>query len=149
MLKSFTLFNFNVKTFLILIFLALFIFSCHQEETIIQPETDAVPIVTKLNPVTQPDNWMILKPGTEFKIKWKPTKGISKIKIQLVKKFVPKYIISKSTPDDGEYDWRIPLDMVPSHHYRIELVATNRDYAASTSVEFEILDTASIHSGGF
>jgi len=91
---------------------------------------------------------MILKPGTEFKIKWNPTEGISKVKIQLVKQFVPKYIISESTADDGEYDWRIPLDMIPSHHYRIELIATNRDYAKSTSVEFEIIDTASVHNNG-
>ena len=146
MLKFFTLFNFNLKGFFIFIFFLFFIYSCHQEETIIQPKDNAVPVVTKLNSVTQPDSWMILKPGTEFKIKWNPTEGISKVKIQLVKKFVPKYIISESTADDGEYDWRIPLDMVPSHHYRIELIAANRDYAKSTSVEFEIIDTASVHN---
>jgi len=71
--------------------------------------------------VTIPDGLTAWETGTTHSITWTSTGGITNVKIELYKGDVFDREIVASTPNDGSYDWTIPIDLDDDIDYKIKI----------------------------
>ena len=128
--------------FLANIIILSFLVSCR--ESISEPGNENIknetPIVAKLKEIQEPSERVTWNTGESHIIEWEITDNLENIRIFLLRKFVQVAIIEDLTPNDGIHAWTIPIDLPPSHHYRIQLTTPTHYSGSATSVEFEIFD---------
>jgi len=73
--------------------------------------------------VTDPTGGEQWRPGESHGIRWSSLPGIvgSEVRIGLHKGATFLFWIHRKTANDGEFEWRIPSDLLPHHAYRIRV----------------------------
>ncbi|MFX1480317.1 MAG: Ser-Thr-rich GPI-anchored membrane family protein [Promethearchaeota archaeon] len=96
--------------------------------------------------VTSPTSSSSWETGTIHPITWTSEGSISYVKIELFKNGVFEMEIVASTPDDGSYDWTIPMTLVNSTQYQIKISDVSNSDTNDFSDEFEMFTTPEIDS---
>ena len=75
--------------------------------------------------------------GTVNQITWTSTGNpLAKVKIELVKPGVANKVISSSTPNDGSFDWTIPLTQALGSDYSVKITRTTKPAGGSAATDY-------------
>lgn len=77
--------------------------------------------------------------GMTCEIEWSSVNAGNNVKIELFKGGLLDTTIISSTPNDGLYQWNIPLDIIPGSDYQLKVSCLSTS-AEDTSENFEIRD---------
>jgi hypothetical protein len=128
------------KIFFVLIFLSIFHFiACSDREGISKHSNITGPSTPPNLVVESPSNGDILRPGLSYQIKWSFPTSIQKVTIQLWRKREFKSIIANAYSNTGNYNWKIPQDILNSIHYRIKICDYDSPDFEATSNYFAVL----------
>lgn len=130
----------NIIFLLIQIVILTLLSSCREtiSEPIEEQVIDGQRYVVSLKDIKTPSERVIWELGETRLIEWEITPNLNNVTVLLLKKNVKVKVLEELTENDGSYSWGIPLDLPPSHHYRIKLASPFTASATAVSVEFEI-----------
>ncbi|GEM_PF-1647374 len=127
-----------VSVGLLIAFLVLFQ-ACHEKQLVTSPpEISEVTVFTSKLSVTSPERWETWYMERTYEIRWKPTKEVRFVKMELVRKLKPKLTIIPSIQNTGYFKWTIPTTIYPSRHYRIKITDLENPEIVNYSDEFTI-----------
>jgi len=88
--------------------------------------------------ITNPDSESVWETDTSEFINWTSAGGITDVKIELFKNDVFELEINMSTPNDGDYNWTVPLVLGGSDQYQIKISDESDPSVYNFSEYFEI-----------
>ena len=131
----------RVKYLYLIILSLIFLAGCR--ESLTTPEepskisVDEEFIFTKFNSPTLLEKF---SPGATMKISWVKVQNVEKLRIELYRKTTFQRVITSSTEDTGSYEWRIPILIDHSRHYRIKIINIDNESQSLISDDFYIDD---------
>jgi hypothetical protein len=113
--------------------------SC-RTENVVEPYTDVSEFayINSVMRIISPefgDKW---NRGTTQTIRWFMTDDVKSVNIHLFRKNEFKFTIEKGVTG-YKYDWKIPIDLAKSHHYRIRVSNSANSEQYVVSKDFHIL----------
>lgn len=91
-------------------------------ETDTTTTTEIVEEVPKDVTVVFPSGGESVEIGEEIVIKWTSPKGVNDaVSIELLKGGDESLVINSKTPNDGTFDWQVPLDTIPDADYQVKI----------------------------
>jgi len=129
----------RLSLFVLMILLLFAATSCHDEQLVTSPpQISEITVFESKLPVISPKEWETWYMQNTYVIKWKPTEEVKYVKIELVRKFKPKYTIVTETENTGYWEWEVPGYLNPSLHYRIKISDLENPKIVNYSKEFAI-----------
>ncbi len=129
--------HFTLSLLILIIFLT--VASCHEEQLVTSPpQISEITVFESKLPVISPKEWETWYMQNTYIIRWKPTEEVKYVKLELVRKFKPKYTIVTEAPNTGYWEWQVPGYLNPSLHYRIKISDLQNPRIVNYSKEFAI-----------
>lgn len=84
------------------------------------------PVIMNKTQIYSPTEQTTWQPGSIQKIVWHMPWGVQFVQIELYRKNEYKMLISTHVPNNGNFEWNIPVVMQKSVHFRIKISAYDR-----------------------
>lgn len=127
--------------FAAVLFFSILIFNSCSRNDLVGPEKgpgDSNQTIIDNMRILSPQAGVTWKPGTVQKITWSFPDVVKKVQIKLYKKQELKSILAIAYENTGSFEWKIPIDIVNSNHYRIEVFDVDAPILTKLSEYFYI-----------